>query len=60
MSKFKNKKTGKVYDLVTDKAICTTNAYDGQRLVVYMDDLQVFVRSYDEFYEKFNLVDTDE
>lgn len=56
---FRNKKTGKMYDMLY-KAIDCTNARDGTRVVVYRkhEDYSgvVFVRELEEFYEKFEIV----
>jgi|WetSurMetagenome_2_1015567.scaffolds.fasta_scaffold299188_2 hypothetical protein len=51
----KNKKTLVKYLLITDKSICTTNQYDGTRLVVYisMFPFKIFVREYEEYLKKF-------
>ena len=60
LMKIKNKKaihikTGDRYLMLTDDAICTTNAYDQARLVIYTDGDKYFVRDYDEFYEKITV-----
>jgi hypothetical protein len=54
---FKNKKTGKLYDVCTsDDIINTTNANDGQRMIIYTDGEKFFVREIVEFCEKFERV----
>ena len=60
---YKNIKTGKIYDVVSEDTINATNAQDGQRMVAYIGDKMdgsgkkaVYVREYDEFHEKFTVV----
>jgi hypothetical protein len=61
-----HRKTGKKYYMLTNSAICTTNAHDQTRLVIYCQehdqeqDDQMFVREYIEFYEKFEIKKFDE
>ena len=57
--RFKHLKTGKNY-IVLDQGLCTTNAYDGADLVIYIDaneefalDRTLFVRDKEEFLTKF-------
>lgn len=45
-------KTGNIYELVGE-AINATNANDGEIVVIYRKDSQMFVREKKEFYEKF-------
>jgi len=48
-----HKKTGGSY-FVTGEAINATNANDGQVMIIYTKDHQIFfVREKSEFYEKF-------
>ena len=51
---YRNKKNGKIYT-VTGNALNCTNAQDGQEMFMYkVDDCNLtFVRSKEEFYEKF-------
>ena len=60
---YKNIKTGKIYDVVSEDTINATNAQDGQRMVAYIGDKMdgsqkkaVYVREYNEFHEKFTVV----
>ena len=53
----KHIKTGKIYRMYQDDAICSTNSNAGTRLVIYTDGITTFVRDYNEFYEKFKLMD---
>lgn len=47
-------KTGNIYELVGE-AINATNANDGEIVVIYKKDGQLFVREKTEFYEKFRI-----
>lgn len=55
MSKWTNKKTGFIYEVIDDNALCATNTYEGSRLVVYkrVGESMTFVRDYKEFFEQF-------
>lgn len=56
MKLYTNNKTGDDYSLLNNEAINTTNAYDGERMVIYRKykgSGQVFVRTYVEFHSKF-------
>ena len=54
---WKNKKNGKLYRILYYSVINTTNAQDGQKMVVYENmEGQIFVREQKEFYEKFEEV----
>jgi hypothetical protein len=57
---YKHKKTGKIYQVGGGiKVINTTNAQDGQEMVMYVDPkkpFQIFVREEKEFKEKFTLI----
>ena len=63
---YKHKKTGKLYQVAdTDtmglEVINTTNAQDGQEMVMYLDPKKpnkIFVREKKEFNEKFTLFKT--
>ena len=51
---YKHKKTGNIYYLLLDDIIDATNAQDGQRMCLYVNQSnQLFVREYDEFFIKF-------
>jgi len=56
--KYKHKKSGKIYDACVsdDMIINTTNANDGQIMVIYTDGEKFFVREITEFLEKFEKV----
>ena len=63
MATYKNKKTGKYYQVgdVQLRVINTTNAQDGQEMVMYIDPLnptKIFVREKKEFNQKFQLIKT--
>lgn len=49
---YKNKKTGNEYKVLFT-VINTTNAQDGQEMVVYTRDDKIFAREINEFFEKF-------
>ena len=57
--KYKHKKSGRIYEVVSEKIINATNNVDGQMMVMYIGEKKdgsgkgVFVREADEFYEKF-------
>ena len=57
---YKHKKTGKIYQVGGGiKVLNTTNAQDGQEMVMYVDPnkpFQIYVREISEFKEKFTLV----
>ena len=62
---FRNKKTKNLYK-IKDKVINTTNAQDGQIMILYEPlnihvdkdgNKLIFVREQNEFYEKFEEVD---
>lgn len=48
-----NKKTGKVYHVITMAENATNGPQEGEKMVVYFDELRVFVREEKEFFEKF-------
>ena len=57
----RNKKTGSVYEVIEQKATDATNSRDGNFVVVYKNESgRVFVRDYEEFWNKFNLIGEDE
>lgn len=65
MAIYKHKKTGKLYQVADTmgflKVINTTNAQDGQEMIMYLDPKKpnkIFVREKKEFNEKFTLVKT--
>ncbi|MCT4634487.1 MAG: hypothetical protein N4A76_17380 [Firmicutes bacterium] len=45
-------KTGNIYEVIGE-AINATNVNDGEIVVIYQKDGQMFVREKKEFYEKF-------
>lgn len=54
--KFKNMvniKSSTPYTLLTDEVINATNAQDGQKMVLYTDDKNLYVREVGEFDAKF-------
>jgi hypothetical protein len=56
MKKVKHKKTGNEYFIVCENAICTTNRFSGEKLVIYTKNdknEKIFVRDSKEFWEKF-------
>lgn len=64
---FKNKKTGKLYTLLSSNVINTTNSTDGIVMCVYVPKPEedgdpvdkIFTREVKEFYEKFEVVIND-
>lgn len=48
-----NKKTGKVYHVITMATNATNGPQEGEQMVVYFDEQMVFVREKKEFHEKF-------
>lgn len=53
---YRNKKTNKIYK-IKDTAINTTNAQDGQKMIVYEDEYgNLYVREVSEFAIKFDEV----
>lgn len=65
MATYRHKKTGKLYQVADTmgflKVINTTNAQDGQEMVMYLDPKKpnkIFVREKKEFEEKFTLFKT--
>ena len=49
----KNINNGDVYEILTAFGECKTNAYDGDRLVIYTESKGIYLRLFDEFCEKF-------
>lgn len=58
---FVNKKTGVLYNAFTDERVLnTTNAQDGQEMIIYSkygNEDTYYVREKKEFYEKFEEVE---
>lgn len=51
---YKNKKKGDYYKVMCQESINTTNAQDGEEMVIYTDMKgKVFQRKKSEFFEKF-------
>ncbi len=56
---YKHKKSGRIYEVVSEKIINATNNVDGQMMVMYIGEKKdgsgkgVFVRESAEFHEKF-------
>lgn len=51
-----NNKTKKIYDILKVGVINSTNAQDGEEMVLYTDGNNLFVREIKEFGEKFSPV----
>lgn len=57
--KYKHKKSGRIYEVVSKSIVNATNAVDGQIMIMYIGEKKdgsgrgVFVREADEFHEKF-------
>jgi len=58
MNKYIHNKSGKTYQVITNKVINTTNAQDGQTMVLYstLDGSITYVREIEEFIQKFKPV----
>ena len=59
--KYKNKKTGEIYELL-DHALNATNGHAGQAMTIYAKEGNydtVYVRESKEFNEKFELLKTE-
>jgi hypothetical protein len=61
LSKYMNKKSGNIYIVVSDDAICKTDKFDGDELVVYIregieNQNEVYVKSKSEFMNKFEFL----
>ena len=54
--KYRNKKNQKIYTVLNSDIINCTNEVDGQRMVLYTIDGKQFVREYEEFMMKFEVV----
>jgi hypothetical protein len=55
MIKYKHIKSGDIYTVINNTIINTTNANDGELMVLYHNkDGKLFVREIIEFHEKFN------
>lgn len=54
--RYKHKKTGKTYLAYDPNIINATNANDQQILILYTNGTKIFVREYNEFHEKFELI----
>lgn len=51
---YRNKKTVNYYMVMYQESINTTNAQDGQEMIIYTDmQNHVFIREKNEFFEKF-------
>lgn len=65
MKIFQHNKTGHTYWMLDDNVIDSTNSRDGTRCVAYWrvgsfvpeERRHVYVREYNEFYEKFTEID---
>lgn len=55
-----NNKTKKIYDILKVGVINSTNAQDGEEMVLYTDGDNLFVREMGEFGEKFSPVTLEE
>lgn len=52
---YKNKKNGKIYTVLAEDIINSTNSNDGQRMILYTDNNgNLYVREYSEFMVKFD------
>jgi vacuolar-type H+-ATPase subunit E/Vma4 len=52
----KHIKTGNLYKVLNDDIINSTNAQDGQKMVLYSNEKNMmFVRELKEFWEKFEI-----
>lgn len=58
MNKYIHIKSGRTYQVITDKVINTTNAQDGQSMVLYstLDGAITYVREITEFIQEFKPV----
>lgn len=63
MGSYRHKKTGRIYQVADNnnliEVINTTNAQDGQRMVMYLDPSKpnmIFVREKNEFNKKFEKI----
>ncbi|MDD5649030.1 MAG: hypothetical protein PHF86_01230 [Candidatus Nanoarchaeia archaeon] len=60
---FKHKKSGRIYEVISDKVINATNEQDGQQMILYIGEKKdgsgkgTFVREAKEFYSKFEECD---
>lgn len=58
---FKHKKSGRIYEVISDNIINATNNIDGQIMVMYIGEkkdgsgIGTFVREINEFNEKFEI-----
>lgn len=54
---FRNKKNNKLYVMLSEKIISSTNSTAGKQMVLYTDEMfsSLFCREADEFYVKFTL-----
>ena len=57
MDVWRNKKNNHKYAVINYKAINTTNAQDGQIMVIYAKGGKTFCREKEEFLSKFELVE---
>jgi hypothetical protein len=63
MINFKHKKSGRIYEVISNQVINATNSQDGQEMILYSGDKKdgsgkgIFVREAKEFYEKFEKID---
>jgi len=55
--KFKHLKTGKIYEVYHKEVINCTNSNDNQKLVLYTNGKDIFVRDLEEFCNKFELIE---
>ena len=55
-SRWQNNKTGKIYIVIFPEAIECTNGREDIDYIVYTDGKKIFVRTTEEFYQKFTEV----
>ena len=53
LARWRSKKTGKLYHVITMAENATNGPQEGERMVVYFDELRVYVREIEEFNQKF-------
>ena len=55
---YRNKKNKKLYLVLSNDIISTTNAYEGKKMVLYSDEdmTKLFIRELDEFNIKFDFI----
>lgn len=52
----KHLKTGNLYEILGEAKNCTNGPSDGQTMVIYKNEMLVFVREKSEFLEKFTIL----